>query len=203
MYDSPKIIISPVICRNTQKPPEILWVPCVYMEESVEEAISTPPPKAKRQLSEKQLTQLAKAREKANAVRKKNAEMKRKEKQVKEMQRKKQEQDLDAQLQRLVTSDEPASEPIPIPSKAPAVKKGRRVVQLQAEEGITSSSEEPTPPPKRTKKKKKKKVRIPSSSESSDEELSGGSRSYQQQQNVGYDPHMQRAFSSLFPNYNV
>jgi hypothetical protein len=201
MYDSPKIIISPVICRNTQKPPEILWVLCVYMEAS---EASEPQPKPKRQLSEKQLAQLAKAREKANAVRKKNAEMKRKEKQVKEMQRKKQEQDLDAQLQQLVTSDEPASEPIPIPSKAPAVKKGRRVVQLQAEEAITSSSEEseePTPPPKRTKNKKKKKVRVPSSSESSDEEPSN--RGYQQQQNVGYDPYMQRAFSSLFPNYNV
>jgi hypothetical protein len=119
------------------------------------------------------------------------------------MQRKKQEQDLDAQLQQLVTSDEPMSEPIPIPRKAPASKKGRRVVQLQAEEGITSSSEEseePTPPPKRAKKKKKK-VRVPSSSESSDEEPSN--RGYQQQQNVGYDPYMQRAFSSLFPNYNV
>ena len=37
-------------------------------------------PKPKKQLSEKQLAQLAKAREKANAVRKRNAEMKKKEK---------------------------------------------------------------------------------------------------------------------------
>ena len=36
---------------------------------------SEPQVKPKRQLSEKQLEQLAKAREKANAVRKKNAEL--------------------------------------------------------------------------------------------------------------------------------
>ena len=37
---------------------------------------STTPPKAKRQLTEAQLAQLAKAREKANAVRKQNAQQK-------------------------------------------------------------------------------------------------------------------------------
>ena len=39
--------------------------------------------KPKRQLTQAQLDQLAKAREKANAVRKRNAEMKKKEKKMK------------------------------------------------------------------------------------------------------------------------
>ena len=39
--------------------------------------------KPKRQLTQAQLDQLAKAREKANAVRKRNAEMKKKEKKLK------------------------------------------------------------------------------------------------------------------------
>ena len=42
-------------------------------------------PKPKKQLTQAQLDQLAKAREKANAVRKRNAEMKRKEKKLKEL----------------------------------------------------------------------------------------------------------------------
>ena len=49
-------------------------------------------PKPKKQLTQAQLDQLAKAREKANAVRKRNAEMKRKEKKLKELQRQVQEE---------------------------------------------------------------------------------------------------------------
>ena len=55
-------------------------------------------PKAKRQLTQTQLNQLAKAREKANAVRQKNAEMKRKEKKLKELQRQVQEEELDEEI---------------------------------------------------------------------------------------------------------
>ena len=51
-----------------------------------------PKAKAKRQLTQAQLDQLAKAREKANAVRKQNAEMKKKEKRLKELQRQVQEE---------------------------------------------------------------------------------------------------------------
>ena len=57
-------------------------------------------PKPKKQLTQAQLDQLAKAREKANAVRKRNAEMKRKEKKLKELQRQVQEEELDEDLKR-------------------------------------------------------------------------------------------------------
>ena len=80
---------------------------------------STTPPKAKRQLTEAQLTQLAKAREKANAVRKQNAQLKherkKKEQRLKELQRKVQEEEIDEEIQR--------HEQINTPSKSPAVTK--------------------------------------------------------------------------------
>ena len=57
-------------------------------------------PKPKKQLTQAQLDQLAKAREKANAVRKRNAEMKRKERKLKELQRQVQEEELDEDLKR-------------------------------------------------------------------------------------------------------
>ena len=57
-------------------------------------------PKPKKQLTQAQLDQLAKAREKANAVRKRNAEMKRKEKKLKDLQRQVQEEELDEDIRR-------------------------------------------------------------------------------------------------------
>ena len=51
--------------------------------------------KPKRQLTEAQLEQLAKAREKANSVRKQNAERRKKEKRLKEIQKQVQEEELD------------------------------------------------------------------------------------------------------------
>ena len=56
--------------------------------------------KSKRQLTQTQLDQLAKAREKANAVRKQNAERKKKEKRLKELQRQVQEEELEEELHR-------------------------------------------------------------------------------------------------------
>jgi hypothetical protein len=75
--------------RNCQKSPELKCCLTIYMEGVSEEVVELKA-KPKRQLSEKQLAQLAKAREKANAVRKKNAELKRKEKQVQQMKRQQQ-----------------------------------------------------------------------------------------------------------------
>jgi hypothetical protein len=55
-------------------------------------------PKPKKQLSEKQLAQLAKAREKANAVRKQNAENRRKERELAQLSKKAKVEAVDAQL---------------------------------------------------------------------------------------------------------
>ena len=156
------------------------------------------PVKTKRQLTEKQLDQLAKARVKANAVRKKNAELKKKEKQVLQMKRQQQESAVDEELASL--------------TKAPAVKKTRRKApQLVAQEDLVSSSSsesEPEPEPvkrKAAKVKKKKPVHVPSSDESSDEDYVPNKRTVRRQemQDSMYDRQMQRAFGSLFPNYNL
>ena len=67
-----------------------------------------PETKPKRKLTQAQMDQLAKAREKANAVRKKNAEtrqrQRQKEKQLAEMKRQAEEEELDIQLNRLHSS---------------------------------------------------------------------------------------------------
>ena len=88
-----------------------------------------PKTKPKRQLTEAQLAQLAKAREKANAVRKRNAEMKRKEKKLKELQRQVQEEELNEELNRYE-------------SPAPAAKQAEAVSEEEEDEP------EPEPPPK-------------------------------------------------------
>ena len=162
--------------------------------------------KEKRQLSEKQLEQLAKAREKGNAVRKKNAELKRKAKQVNQMKQQQEEDALDQELASL--------------TKAP-LKRTRKAPQLVAQEDLvsTSSSEssesEPEPEPetakpevrqrKAAKVKRKKPVHVPSSDESSDEDYVPNKRIVRRQkmQDSMYDRQMQRAFGSLFPNYNL
>ena len=154
----------------------------------------TKPVKPKRQLTEKQLDQLAKAREKANAVRKKNAELKRKGKQVTLMKRQQEEEALDQEIASLT-----------------AVQKPRKAPQLVAQEDLVSSSSsesEPEPEPvkrKAAKVKKKKPVHVPSSDESSDEDYVPNKRTVRRQemQDSMYDRQMQRAFGSLFPNYNL
>ena len=154
------------------------------------------PVKPKRQLTEKQLDQLAKARVKANAVRKKNAELKKKGKQVTLMKRQQEEEALDQEIASLT-----------------AVQKPRKAPQLVAQEDLVSSSSsesesEPDPEPvkrKAVKIKKKKPVHVPSSDESSDEDYVPNKRIVRRQemQDSMYDRQMQRAFGSLFPNYNL
>ena len=101
---------------------------------------STTPPKAKRQLTEAQLTQLAKAREKANAVRKQNAQLKyerkKKEQRLKELQRKVQEEEIDEEIQR--------HEQINTPSKSPAVKPGKPKAKDKADSASALLSRAPT-----------------------------------------------------------
>ena len=163
------------------------------MESQQEEKPQTKP---KRQLTEKQLDQLAKARVKANAVRKKNAELKKKGKQVTLMKRQQEEEALDQEIASLT-----------------AVRKPRKAPQLVAQEDLVSSSSsesesEPDPEPvkrKAVKIKKKKPVHVPSSDESSDEDYAPNKRLVRRQkmQDSMYDRQMQRAFGSLFPNYNL
>ena len=163
------------------------------MESQQEEKPKTKP---KRQLTEKQLDQLAKARVKANAVRKKNAELKKKGKQVSLMKRQQEEEALDQEIASLT-----------------AVQKPRKAPQLVAQEDLVSSSSsesesEPDPEPvkrKAVKIKKKKPVHVPSSDESSDEDYVPNKRTVRRQemQDSMYDRQMQRAFGSLFPNYNL
>ena len=163
------------------------------MESQQEE---NPKTKPKRQLTEKQLDQLAKARVKANAVRKKNAELKKKGKQVSLMKRQQEEEALDQEIASLT-----------------AVQKPRKAPQLVAQEDLVSSSSsesesEPDPEPvkrKAVKIKKKKPVHVPSSDESSDEDYVPNKRIVRRQemQDSMYDRQMQRAFGSLFPNYNL
>ena len=163
------------------------------MESQQEEKPKTKP---KRQLTEKQLDQLAKARVKANAVRKKNAELKKKGKQVSLMKRQQEEEALDQEIASLT-----------------AVQKPRKAPQLVAQEDLVSSSSsesesEPDPEPvkrKAVKIKKKKPVHVPSSDESSDEDYVPNRRTVRRQemQDSMYDRQMQRAFGSLFPNYNL
>ena len=161
------------------------------MESQQEEKPQTKP---KRQLTEKQLDQLAKARVKANAVRKKNAELKKKGKQVTLMKRQQEEEALDQEIASLT-----------------AVQKPRKAPQLVAQEDLVSSSSsesEPEPEPvkrKAAKVKKKKPVHVPSSDESSDEDYVPDKRRTERQlfQDSMYDRQMQRAFGSLFPNYNL
>ena len=163
------------------------------MESQQEEKPQTKP---KRQLTEKQLDQLAKARVKANAVRKKNAELKKKGKQVSLMKRQQEEEALDQEIASLTAVQKPRKK------KAP---------QLVAQEDLVSSSSsesEPEPEPvkrKAAKVKKKKPVHVPSSDESSDEDYVPNKRIVRRQemQDSMYDRQMQRAFGSLFPNYNL
>lgn len=163
------------------------------MESQQEEKPKTKP---KRQLTEKQLDQLAKARVKANAVRKKNAELKKKGKQVSLMKRQQEEEALDQEIASLT-----------------AVQKPRKAPQLVAQEDLVSSSSsesEPEPEPEPVKRKavkikKKKPVHVSSSDESSDEDYAPNKRLVRRQemQDSMYDRQMQRAFGSLFPNYNL
>jgi len=184
--------------RNSQKENRILR----YTMEDIE-IEEQPKAKAKRQLTQAQLDQLAKAREKANAVRKQNAEMKKKEKRLKELQRQVQEEEIDEEIERYSAPDKvkatPKAKPKKLkPKKAKAAPKKKPVEPVESEdssdedyvqdEESSSSEEEPTPPPKRKQKKKKKQPKA---------------QHYQPVMEDVYAHQMNRAFGSLFPNYNV
>ena len=176
--------------------------------------------KPKRQLSEAQLAQLAKAREKANAVRKRNAEQrqsqKQKEQQLQDLKRQAHQQEVEAELTKYRKPR----------AAEPAKPRKQAVVELESEssseeESSSSSEEEPIPkrrsskrsafarPRKRTKRKPLKQRRRPqvseSESSSSDEDYVPNTQvtKRQQVQDDMYDRQMQRAFASLFPNSYV
>ena len=90
--------------------------------ESVISAVTTEKPKAKRKLTPAQLEQLALAREKANAVRKRNAQQrkvqKQKEQKLKDFQRQREQDELDKQLSQF--SDRTQYQKPSAPSKAPS-----------------------------------------------------------------------------------
>ena len=175
--------------------------------ESVISAVTTEKPKAKRKLTPAQLEQLALAREKANAVRKRNAQQrkvqKQKEQKLKDFQRQREQDELDKQLSQFSA---PRKAPTPV---------------AEEESSESSESEEETPPPvkavkaksQKSKKKKKKQRPVSESSESSSEEEyvppkktrvkhqhQPQQHQHQQQQEDLYDHQMRRAFASLFPN---
>jgi hypothetical protein len=116
--------------------------------ESVISAVTTEKPKSKRKLTPAQLDQLALAREKANAVRKRNAQQrkvqKQKEQKLKDFQHQREQDELDKQLSQF-------SAPTPVAE----------------EESSESSESEETPPPvkavkaksQKSKKKKQQKQR--------------------------------------------
>ena len=180
-----------------------------------------PKAKAKRQLTQAQLDQLAKAREKANAVRKQNAEMKKKEKRLKELQRQVQEEEIDEEIERYSAPDKvkatPKAKPKKLkPKKAKAAPKKKPVEPVESEDSSdedyvqdeeSSSSEEeeeeePTPPPKPSRSRQQKKtggkvrLKVPKKKHSK-------AQHYQPVMEDVYAHQMNRAFGSLFPNYNV
>ena len=167
------------------------------------------PVKEKRQLSEKQLDQLAKARVKANAVRKKNAELKKKEKQVTLMKRQQEEEALYQEIASLTKAPQAVQKPRK--KKAPQLVAQEDLVSSSSSESETESEPDPDPSKpkvgrrKASKVKKNKPVHVPSSDESSDEDYVPDKRqlSRQMRQDSMYDRQMQRAFGSLFPNYNL
>ena len=183
--------------------------------ESVISAVTTEKPtKAKRKLTAAQLEQLALAREKANAVRKRNAQQrkvqKQKEQKLKDFQHQREQDELDKQLSQFSA---PRTAPRKAPRKAPTPV-------AEEESSESSESEEETPPPvkavkaksHKSKKKKKKQRPVSESSESSEEEYVPPKKTrvkhqhqpqqhqHQQQQEDLYDHQMRRAFASLFPN---
>jgi hypothetical protein len=172
------------------------------------ESQSEPQPiKEKRQLSEKQLEQLAKAREKGNAVRKKNAEMKRKAKQVTQMKQQQEETALDLELASLTKAPLKRARA----KKAPQLVAQEDLVSTSSSESSESESEEPDIKPSKPKRRRarvKKVKQALSSDESSDEDCAPPRQRApghlgQMTQDAMYDHQMKRAFGSLFPNYNL
>jgi len=172
------------------------------IEEESEQIKATKP---KRQLTQAQLDQLAKAREKANAVRKQNAEMKKKAQRLKELQKQVHEEELDEEIERYSAGQTKAPTKETQSKAKEKPKRNRRPPpaaessEESSDEETSSSSEEEEPLPVRGRKPKKKKK-----------------NQYQPQHQPQYQPQyqppavqdayahqMNRAFGSLFPNYNM
>jgi hypothetical protein len=172
------------------------------IEEESEQIKATKP---KRQLTQAQLDQLAKAREKANAVRKQNAEMKKKAQRLKELQKQVHEEELDEEIERYSAGQTKAPTKETQSKAKEKPKRNRRPPpaaessEESSDEETSSSSEEEEPLPVRTRKPKKKKK-----------------NQYEPQYEPQYQPQyqppvvqdayahqMNRAFGSLFPNYNM
>jgi hypothetical protein len=161
-----------------------------------------PPPaetkvKAKRQLTKAQLSQLALAREKANAVRKQNAlhrkTQKDKEQQLKEMRRQQEIDVLDEELEQYQRPKKKTK------AKAPP----REEPEPEPESESSESEEEPEEVKPRKKSKKVKRVKkapVSSSESSSDEEYIAVKKTRKAPVSDMYDHQMRRAFASLFPN---
>eukprot|EP01048_Picozoa_sp_COSAG05_P006552 COSAG05_NODE_432_length_9860_cov_10.291056_1_plen_152_part_00 len=139
--------------------------------------------KPKRQLTEGQLEQLAKAREKANAVRKRNADMKRKEKELNEMERQAKEKAMPVVEESSDDSDSDSD--------------------FTTESSSSSSEEEPPPRRRRARTKRAPVKRAKSKVKRYEEPDEPPAQPQPEYSNRVYDQHMNRAFASLFPNYNV
>ena len=186
--------------------------------------------KPKRQLSQAQLDQLAKAREKANTVRKKNAERRKKEKRLKELQKQVQDEELDEEIQSYTSSE----------TKDQSESDEELVEAVLKEKPLKGKGKTNEVKSKKKKKKQKKTTRrkepraaawrdsSDSSSEESDDEPETTSSSEEDsyakmpsktkrkvkrssrivapaenQYNDIYHNQMNQAFGSLFPNYNI
>eukprot|EP01043_Picozoa_sp_COSAG02_P066991 COSAG02_NODE_10609_length_1901_cov_1.169256_3_plen_216_part_00 len=180
---------------------------------------NSPPPTKKRQLTQAQLDQLAKAREKANAVRKQNAQIKKdrkaKEKRLKELQQQVREEEIDEEIERY--SAPKVAKPTTQTKATPQKVKTKTKQAKQAPEPYDydsqsddedydprepfpsddSSSSEEEPPPRRHVKRTKK-------SKSKPQRETQQYQQFQQYQAPDtYNHQLNRAFSSLFPNFNV
>ena len=163
-----------------------------------------PPPaetkvKAKRQLTKAQLSQLALAREKANAVRKQNAlhrkTQKDKEQQLKEMRR---QQEIDVLDEEIEQYQRPKKK-----TKAKAPPREEPEPEPEPESESSESEEEPEEVKPRKKSKKVKRVKkapVSSSESSSDEEYIAVKKTRKAPVSDMYDHQMRHAFASLFPN---
>ena len=170
--------------------------------------VTQPKAKTKRKLTQAQLDQLAKAREKANAVRRKNAVTKQKKKQIAEMERQREDEELDIKLNQLHGSREPAKtkaskpkksilKPAPAPAPAPESVTETESSSSEEEEII----EKKVKKPKKKVKKKKKIVKYVTDSSDDDEDYTPSkAEQIQSQSDVYYDQQMARAYASLFPS---
>lgn len=121
------------------------------LDAATEKRLQEAQKKPKRQLSEKQLANLAKAREKARIVNKERNAAKRQlkadEKKVKQLREKKRHDEVRAELE-IMQGNDPEPEPAPAPKKAKAKKK-KRVVYYESSSSSSESEVEYVKRPRR------------------------------------------------------